>query len=73
MKGWNESNVKAYYSYIKNTAVALGANRSLAEMEAQEIVNFEIALAKVRLNIYFLKLPTQIPSLLDNFIQRITS
>lgn len=47
MKGWNESNVKAYYAYIKNTAVALGANRSLAEMESQEIVNFEIALAKI--------------------------
>lgn len=57
IKGWNESNVKAYYSYIKNTAVALGANRSLAEVEAQEIVNFEIALAKVRSNFSLSKLP----------------
>lgn len=48
-KGWNESNVKAYYTYVKEIALALGAEKSLAEREAQEIINFEIALAKVSL------------------------
>lgn len=47
MLGWNDTNVLAYFQYIKDVAIALGANKEVADREAREIVNFEISLGQV--------------------------
>lgn len=40
--------MKAYYEFHVDTAVAFGANRSSAEIEAKDVLDFEINLAKVK-------------------------
>lgn len=53
MNGWNDTNVQAYFEYIKDIAIALGADKEVADREAREIVNFEISLGHVSpLNYY---------------------
>lgn len=47
MNGFNDEIVQAYYSYHVDTAVIFGANRLYAEMEANNVLNFEMEIAKV--------------------------
>lgn len=47
MKGTNEKIVKAYYSYMVDVAVILGADRNTAEKELKESLEFEMKLANV--------------------------
>lgn len=47
INGWNETNVQAYFAYIKDIAIALKGDKGCVDREAREIVDFEIALAKV--------------------------
>jgi len=49
IKGLDEKEVKAYYSYMVNTAVYFGADREIAEKELQESLNFELKLAEMSL------------------------
>lgn len=44
----NDTNVKAYYEYMVDMAVVMGADRGRAEKELLETLQFEIALANVR-------------------------
>lgn len=39
--------MKGYYNYHVDTAVFYGAERYNAEVEVKEVLNFEIAMAKV--------------------------
>lgn len=48
IKGFNDDKVlKAYYEYMVDTAVMLGADRNRAETELWESLQFEISLAHV--------------------------
>jgi len=47
LKGLNDSAVKGYYKLMVESAVMLGANRSVAEEEMLEALNFETILANV--------------------------
>lgn len=47
MKGVEDPIVKAYHEYMVDLAVILGAERTRAEAELFESLNFEIALANV--------------------------
>lgn len=47
VKGINDTNVKAYFDFMVDAAVIFGANRSVAEHELLDSLNFEIELAKV--------------------------
>ena len=49
LKGFNNSDVQAYYNYQINMAVLLGANRTKAEEELKESLEFEIQIANVSL------------------------
>lgn len=53
IKGMDDKIVSAYYSYMVDMAVKFGANRSSAEKELQESLDFEIALANVSIMIYY--------------------
>lgn len=46
-KGLADKIVKAYYEYMVDMAVIYGAERSRAESELMDSLNFEIALANV--------------------------
>ena len=46
-KGLDDKIVKAYYNYMVDLAVMLGANKEKAESELLGSLNFEIALANV--------------------------
>lgn len=46
-KGIQDTNTKAYYDFMVDAAVMFGANRTAAEHELLDSLNFEIALAKV--------------------------
>lgn len=46
-KGIQDTNVKAYYDFMVDAAVMFGANRTAAEHELLDSLNFEIELAKV--------------------------
>lgn len=48
LNGWNDTNVVAYFTYIKDIALALGAEEEVADREAREIVNFEMKIGEVR-------------------------
>ncbi|XP_026684876.1 neprilysin-2-like [Diaphorina citri] len=48
-KGLDEKIVRAYYEYMLDIAVLMGANREAAVEELTESLNFEIALAKISL------------------------
>lgn len=47
IRGLKEKIVNAYYKYMVDIAVVLGADKKRAEKELKEMLNFEIALAKV--------------------------
>lgn len=47
VEGLDDPIVQAYYTYMVDTAVKLGANRSRAEIELKEALQFEIELAMV--------------------------
>ena len=47
VKGFDDELVAAYYNYHVNTAVLYGAERFYAEIEAKNVLNFEMDLAKV--------------------------
>lgn len=53
VKGLDEKIVKSYYEYMVDMAVIFGAERTRAERELMDSLNFEIALANV--NIEFFK------------------
>ena len=55
-KGLEHKVVKAYYEYMVEFAVILGADRETAEKELSESLNFAIDLAKVH-------------NLIDSFIE----
>ncbi|XP_055304830.1 neprilysin-2-like [Sitodiplosis mosellana] len=42
-----DSNVKAYYEFMVDSAVVFGANKSVAEMELLDSLKFEMELAKI--------------------------
>lgn len=48
IKGMENPIVKAYHSYQVDMAVLYGADRSRAEKEMKEVLEFEFALANVR-------------------------
>jgi hypothetical protein len=50
VKGFNDEFVQAYYDYHVDTAVIYGADRFTAELEAKNVLNFEIEVAKVKKN-----------------------
>lgn len=50
VKGIQDTNVKAYYDFMVDAAIMFGANKSDAERELLESLNFEIELAKVCIN-----------------------
>jgi neprilysin len=47
VKGITDKVVSAYYSYMVDLAVLFGADRSKAETELKESLEFEMALANV--------------------------
>ncbi|XP_071515798.1 neprilysin-2 isoform X3 [Panulirus ornatus] len=49
LKGFNDSDVQAYYNYQVNIAVLLGADRARAEREFKESIEFEIKIANYSL------------------------
>lgn len=50
VKGIQDTNVKAYYDFMVDAAIMFGANKSAAERELLDSLNFEIELAKVCIN-----------------------
>lgn len=50
MRGLEDRIVAAYYSYMVDLAVLLGAEKEKAEAELKETLDFEIQLANVRIN-----------------------
>lgn len=51
IKGIEDKVVKAYYDFIVDTAVDLGADRKRAEKEMMDVLEFETALANVRASV----------------------
>jgi len=49
LKGFNDSDVQAYYQYQVSLAELMGANRSRAEAELKESIEFEIQIANFSL------------------------
>ena len=47
MKGWYDNVLDAYYRYMVDIAVILGANKASAEKELKESLEFERKLANV--------------------------
>ena len=47
VKGMNDKAAAAYYKYMVDTAVILGANKTRAEKELKESFEFETKLARV--------------------------
>lgn len=47
INGLDDRAVKAYYSFMVDNAVIFGANKSRAEVELKEALEFEIKLANV--------------------------
>ena len=48
VEGMNDSTAAAYYKYMVDTAVILGADKTRAEKELKESFDFETKLARVR-------------------------
>ena len=46
MKGLSDRTVAAYYKYMVNVAVLMGAERSVAERELKDSIEFEMELAR---------------------------
>lgn len=53
LNGMEDTNVKAYHELMVDAAVVFGANRSAAELELLESLQFEMELAKVKIKIVF--------------------
>lgn len=53
-KGLQNDIVKAYYEYMVDLAVILGANREEARRELKESLEFEMKLSNVSIHKYFL-------------------
>ena len=51
IKGVNNKNVKAYYKYMVDTAVYLGANEKIAKHKLEEVLKFEIKLAEMSVSL----------------------
>jgi len=51
LKGRDDKALKSYEHYVVNVAVAMGASRDRAEREIEQMVDFEILLANVRLRL----------------------
>lgn len=51
LNGLNDTNVRAYYDFMVDAAVIFGANKSAAEVELRDALQFEIELANVLLDI----------------------
>lgn len=49
-----DANVKAYYEFMVDSAVVIGANKTVAEVELLDSLRFEMELAKVTLDLYYL-------------------
>lgn len=49
--GLEEPAVKAYYNFMVDNAVIFGANRTRAEVELKDALEFEMKLANVSANI----------------------
>lgn len=47
VKGINDKNVKAYFDFMVENAIIFGANRTSAETEMRDALEFEIKLANV--------------------------
>lgn len=52
VQGLNDTLAKAYYSYMVDLAVIYGAEKSRAETELLESLNFEISLANVSISVF---------------------
>lgn len=55
-KGLQDPIVRAYYNYMVKIAVAFGAERERATKEMEEVINLDIALAKVLFNLFVKKM-----------------
>jgi len=49
IKGFNDKDVQAYYNYMVQTAVFLGANEDVAKTEMKEALEVELKLAELKL------------------------
>jgi len=49
IKGVDDKDVKAYYKYMVDTAVFMGADRELAEKEMKDALDFELKIAEMNL------------------------
>lgn len=47
LQGFDHARVKQYYNFMVDVAVIYGANRSFAEREMRDVLEFETNLAKV--------------------------
>lgn len=52
LKGINDKNVKAYFDFMVENAIIFGANRTTAEIEMKDALEFEIKLANVRASVH---------------------
>lgn len=66
IKGLEDKIVKAYYEYMVDMAVIYGSERSRAERELKESLDFEIALANV-MWLYNFSVPFMFMSLFHRF------
>lgn len=53
INGLDDDAVKAYYKFMVENAIVFGANRSQAENEMKEALEFEIKLANVKIYFFF--------------------
>ena len=49
MKGLEDSDIQAYFTYMKDVAMLLGASQEQAEKEMLEVIKFEIDVANISL------------------------
>ena len=49
MKGLEDSDIQAYFTYMKDVAMLLGASQDQAEKEMLEVIKFEIDVANISL------------------------
>ena len=49
MKGLEDSDIQAYFTYMKDVAILLGASQDQAEQQMLEVIKFEIDVANISL------------------------
>ena len=49
MKGLEDKDVQAYFDYMKDVALLLGAEKSSVDTEMLEVIKFEIQIANISL------------------------